>query len=293
MGHVDLNILFWANVVVTAIGVVCLLGCATWLVRSGEWRAPLAMVPRPTGGLGVIHALAILLGFQAALILAAGVYRGLAPGAAGEPIRPGSSLWHAIMLIGSGLHVCFAVAAGWILRRRPSFPPQPEHRGVTAPVALGLALVASLAIVPVAAAQLNFGRVLWTLIHPDQSAPTHDVLDALQGSAWGAWGAFWLTVAATITTPLYEELAFRGLLLGALYRVLGGAWPAIILSAVLFGFVHAQPQDVLPLITFGVVLGYLRLRTRSLSVCVLTHALFNARTMTFAILNPEVVTAGF
>ena len=43
----------------------------------------------------------------------------------------------------------------------------------------------------------------------------------------------------------------------------------------------------------GVVLGYVRLRYRSLSACILTHVLFNARTMLFALLNPELVRGGW
>jgi membrane protease YdiL (CAAX protease family) len=52
-----------------------------------------------------------------------------------------------------------------------------------------------------------------------------------------------------------------------------------------------QPQDVLPMVTLGVVLGYIRLRYRSLPACVLVHMLFNARTMIIATLAPELITA--
>ncbi len=44
-----------------------------------------------------------------------------------------------------------------------------------------------------------------------------------------------------------------------------------------------------PLVTMGVVLGYVRLRCGTLWPCVVMHALFNARTMAFALLAPELL----
>jgi membrane protease YdiL (CAAX protease family) len=70
------------------------------------------------------------------------------------------------------------------------------------------------------------------------------------------------------------------------------AWPAIVLSSLAFGAVHAQPQDVAPLVTMGVVLGFLRLRCNSLWPCIVLHMLFNARTMITAVLAPELLTEG-
>ena len=43
----------------------------------------------------------------------------------------------------------------------------------------------------------------------------------------------------------------------------------------------------------GVILGYVRLRYRSLPACILVHALFNARTMVFALLNSEMVRSNW
>jgi membrane protease YdiL (CAAX protease family) len=43
----------------------------------------------------------------------------------------------------------------------------------------------------------------------------------------------------------------------------------------------------------GVILGYVRVRYRSLTACILIHALFNGRTMLFAWLNPELVRSGW
>ena len=292
MGHVDLDILFRINIAVLVLGILCLAGCVTWLARSGQWRAPLAIVPPPIGGPTILHALLIIFGFQITLILAVTVFRSFALGPSHEKISAGSSPWHIAMLIGSGMHVAFAILAAWILRERRSFATEPRTK-LGIPAVAGVAFVISFAVVPIAAAQLNLGRYLWSVANPDESPPMHEVLTALQNSAWGGWGAFWLAVGATLTAPIYEELAYRGVLLQALWRGFGSAWPAIIVSSVLFGFVHSQPQDVLPLITFAIVLGYLRLRTRSLLVCILAHVLFNARTMMFTLLNPEVLTAGF
>ena len=50
-------------------------------------------------------------------------------------------------------------------------------------------------------------------------------------------------------------------------------------------------RAALPLMTLGVLLAYVRVRFRSLTACVVAHAVFNARTMAFALLNPEMIRA--
>jgi membrane protease YdiL (CAAX protease family) len=46
-------------------------------------------------------------------------------------------------------------------------------------------------------------------------------------------------------------------------------------------------------VTMGVILGYVRVRYRSLPACILIHALFNARTMVLVLLNPEMVRSNW
>ncbi|MBU0616183.1 MAG: CPBP family intramembrane metalloprotease, partial [Planctomycetes bacterium] len=138
------------------------------------------------------------------------------------------------------------------------------------------------------------GQIVWRWLEPGAEQPIHAVLEAVEKSAWGLGGIAQLTLAAIVVAPIAEELFFRGLLLQTIWRYLGHAWLAIVLSGAAFGFIHhEQPQDVLPLVTMGVILGYVRVRYRSLPACVLMHALFNARTMAFVLLNPEMVRSGW
>lgn len=79
---------------------------------------------------------------------------------------------------------------------------------------------------------------------------------------------FWLLVHA----PLFEELIFRGILLqrwGTKWGLRWGLWG----SSLMFGLLH--PNNPLGLTLFGLVMGLLYIRTRSLWMPVMCHALNN------------------
>ena len=78
-------------------------------------------------------------------------------------------------------------------------------------------------------------------------------------------------VSLVILAPLLEEVVFRGYLLQRLWRKLGLA-KAVLLSSALFGAIH---PDTLGAAVFGAGMCYLYLRTRSLYVPILAHALYN------------------
>ncbi|MFI5045421.1 MAG: CPBP family intramembrane glutamic endopeptidase [Acidimicrobiia bacterium] len=100
----------------------------------------------------------------------------------------------------------------------------------------------------------------------------------------GSGGAFVLLVATVlVVAPVAEELMFRGVLLRSLLRRVGpGA--AVLVSAVAFGLVHLLDFTVgsliaLPvLVLFGVVSGWLAVRSGDLGRSILFHAGFNAFT---------------
>src|SRR5262249_17225936 len=134
---------------------------------------------------------------------------------------------------------------------------------------VALAIPVALALLPICFTQLHADEAIWRLFQPGASQPRHPVIEARENSAWGTLGLVQLLIVTVLVAPLAEELFFRGLLLGALRRLFGLAWVAILGSALAFGIVHlGQPQDVLPLATMGLFLGYTRLRTGSLATCV-------------------------
>ena len=84
-----------------------------------------------------------------------------------------------------------------------------------------------------------------------------------------------LTVLSTvIMAPLCEELMMRGLTFN---RLLSGVkkWPAILISAAIFGFIHLNLLQGLNAFVLGVVLAFTYYKTRSLLICMLQHGANN------------------
>jgi len=283
MPRVNEPTLLAVDTIVQGAGALLLGVVVLRLIRSGRARNPLAGLTA-VGGPGLLHVALVLASFYVLVLFGAQLGR-LDPQAAAAS---GSQTWHLARLLEDAARLAAAALAVVLLRRHPCFPSAARRRN---PLRLaGLGLVTTLIMLPVCYAQLESGKLVWHWLAPRVEPPVHPVLVALTRSQWGAWGAVHLSLTAIVVVPLAEELFFRGLLLGALWRQLGRAWPAIAISAAAFGLVHsAQPQDVLPLVSMGLILGYVRLRYRSLAVCVVAHALFNARTMILVLLAPQLV----
>ncbi len=77
-----------------------------------------------------------------------------------------------------------------------------------------------------------------------------------------------------IIAPVTEELLFRGIILrGLLSRYRPAV--AVTLTALLFAAVHANPWQFLSPLFLGIAFGWFYLRTGSLGLCVLAHAMAN------------------
>jgi membrane protease YdiL (CAAX protease family) len=88
---------------------------------------------------------------------------------------------------------------------------------------------------------------------------------------------------------IVEELFFRGLIQSALSRGRGGAWPAVIVTSAVFGFIHYPYLDTIPpLVVFGVILGWQYARSGSLTRVILFHAIFNGKTLLYLALGAPV-----
>jgi membrane protease YdiL (CAAX protease family) len=264
--------------------IACALFCVR-LARSGEWREPLARTPRNWVGPSAVEIVLVLLVFLVLSRIAVSL-SGATPGALDAE---GSAGWHRAVLASDVAKLAVAALSIALLARRgalkaaanaPRFPAK----------APAVAIIAAAAAVALCSLQLLAGKIAWRLLDPAAEQPVHAALEALERSAWGEWGRTHLFLAAVIVAPLFEETVFRGLLLSSLLRYLRHAWLAIISSGVAFGLIHTgQPQDVLPLCTLGLILGYVRIRFSSLTIPILVHALFNARTMVLVLLNPELI----
>jgi membrane protease YdiL (CAAX protease family) len=202
---------------------------------------------------------------------------------------PGSDRWHRLQSADAAAKLAIAGAIVWVIVRTSRSSPRPSPGRFSR-----LALVSCAtfpALLTICLAQNGFATAVWDWFEPHHRAPQHDLLTAFTRSEWGGWGRIQLMLIAVVVAPLAEELFFRGLLLPALWRLMGFLWPAVGLSAAFFALVHAaNPQTVLPMFTFGVVMAGLRAQTGSLAACVLLHALFNGRTMLLAVYHPEILS---
>lgn len=82
-------------------------------------------------------------------------------------------------------------------------------------------------------------------------------------------------LAVVAGAPLAEELMFRGVIQSRLERAMP-VWIAIVLQAVLFGFIHGTPVQIGYAFLMGLLFGYIRYRTGSILPTIAAHAAFNA-----------------
>jgi hypothetical protein len=99
---------------------------------------------------------------------------------------------------------------------------------------------------------------------------------ALESRDSVALGIFFIT--ASIAAPIFEETMFRGFLLPSLTRYLP-LGSAIILSGFLFAVAHFNVSEILPLMTLGIVLGFVYTRSRNLLAPMFMHGLWNSGTL--------------
>jgi membrane protease YdiL (CAAX protease family) len=136
------------------------------------------------------------------------------------------------------------------------------------PRAMGLAL---LCLVVIYVASFAYERVL--SLFGDWS-PTDEqglVPDGWDSSRAAPFVAFFLVV--TFLAPAVEELTYRGLGISLLEP--WGAWLAIVATGVLFGAAHGLVYGLPILAFFGIVVGWLRIRTDSIYPGMALHATFN------------------
>lgn len=75
---------------------------------------------------------------------------------------------------------------------------------------------------------------------------------------------------------LLEEFAFRGVTLQLLDRTFRNKHAAIITQGILFGFMHFNMSQMLPIMGMGILFGYITYATKSIWYSVLIHFLNNA-----------------
>ena len=84
-----------------------------------------------------------------------------------------------------------------------------------------------------------------------------------------------LILLAVVMAPLFEEIVFRGIIMKGLINKGTKPKTAIIISAIVFGLVHANPWQFVGAVLLGSVLGLVYYKTKSLLLPILLHAFNN------------------
>ena len=93
---------------------------------------------------------------------------------------------------------------------------------------------------------------------------------------------------ALVIAPVAEELIFRGYIFGVLFRYVGKWW-ALLISAMVFAAIHAHIPSLAGLFALAITLTLVYEGTGSLWAAILMHSLFNAITVVFTLVWPDLV----
>jgi membrane protease YdiL (CAAX protease family) len=213
-------------------------------------------------GMGRLIAWLVLVG-----VLATFAYVGRATG--GEP--PDDVLYQYDTAVGGAilyglifaivLFMCRGASARTLLALRR--PESWKRAGLIALAIFGIMLVLGAALDPF----LDAG---------EEQGLTPDVWDSDRA---GAFAANAVVVAGI--APVVEELTYRGLGFSVLARF--GQTAAIVVTAAIFGLGHGLVAALPILIAFGLGLGYLRSRSRSVYPPIVLHSFFNALSLALAL----------
>ena len=99
----------------------------------------------------------------------------------------------------------------------------------------------------------------------------------------------WGYVAIGILAPLAEEVVFRGAILRTLLGSMSkkNHWVAIMISAAIFGVVHANLAQFINALLMGLLLGWMYYRTGSLVPGILLHWVNNTMAYVLANIMPQ------
>ncbi|MEO6110147.1 MAG: type II CAAX endopeptidase family protein [Candidatus Saccharimonadales bacterium] len=92
-----------------------------------------------------------------------------------------------------------------------------------------------------------------------------------------------------VIAPVAEEILFRGYLFGKLRKHMP-LWVAIVLTSLLFGFIHGQWNVAIDVFALSVVSCLLRVVSKSLWPSIMLHMLKNSIAFYFLFINPTLLS---
>jgi len=223
-----------------------------------EAREPLTAVPWSVGAATLFVLAMIAVTVVAAL--GANALRNLSLGETAFTLAIGALLGGAYLAV---------VGAAWVAASAADveFAPAFGLRAASVGTLVGAAIFATLA------GRFAAGAWGWLIDYLGVEVAGSDV-DPSTLFAPTAFGIAMTVLVAGVIAPFAEEIVFRGVLLSALDRRWGAGF-AIVVSSAVFSLMHVSPFAVPPIFVFSLVLGWLFVRTRSLTVCIVAHATFN------------------
>ena len=161
--------------------------------------------------------------------------------------------------------VAALLTAGRVARLRPTAPWLRVGRVTPALLGLAVATVAGSVVALTA----------WALTAKPQTPAYLADLKTLP-----VWVAVLGVLGFSLVNPIWEEALYRGVLLTELAAAVG-AWPAIVMQAIVFGLAHLHgfpsgPVGVLMAGGWGLVLGIIRVRSGGIGLSYATHVCANA-----------------
>jgi len=82
-------------------------------------------------------------------------------------------------------------------------------------------------------------------------------------------------ILTALIAPILEEIVFRKIIFGTLYKRTN-FFIAGLISALIFGFVHGEPQHILIYASMGFVFAFLYVKTKRIIVPIIAHMAMNS-----------------
>ena len=90
---------------------------------------------------------------------------------------------------------------------------------------------------------------------------------------------------AMFGAPIVEEIAFRGMLYGALAKARINEHLVVVITALVFALFHFEPKRFIILFAIGLILGEVRRRTGSTSAAIVAHVVNNTPAALFILVT--------
>lgn len=259
--------------VVLAGGVVFLLSLALWGVylaaRSRGALKPMGP-PLHAGGAALADHLALRAGLLFVVFLGSDAAFSLLPG---DGLGPSAFARGAILILAAVLIAAVPLQGRRLGLRRIGV----DARRLGPNLLWGLG--AAIANIPLLILAVLFGQLLF----PNLPAPEHPITNEIAKGGWEV--AVAVLFLGAVVAPIVEEIWFRGLLLPAMVRSMGGVFGGVFFSSLLFAMVHPTGVPAWPaLAAIGAMAAVLTFQTRSLVPSIVMHAVHNGTLLTLNLL---------